>query len=209
MKRVRPLFRFCHFLADGRGGDALRQAGRGRRIEGTRRRRGRKLRSAEIRRAFTASRTGSSSSRPPWGRHLSKSCQSESFWRQPRRWDGSRLKPGSTSGRKPWLSCSNISGKRVPTFTGLRAESTSGPFVPTGYENPSPPRTRLPSIFSPTKPRATRFSTSSTRCGGIVRAPVFAAAQSRSRSSSPTSARSPEAVPLGADRDKKRTRTAW
>src|SRR5271169_599077 len=37
------------------------------------------------------------------------------------------------------------------------AASTSGPSAPTGHENPSAPRTRFPSISSPTKPRGTRF----------------------------------------------------
>jgi DNA polymerase-4 len=34
--------------------------------------------------------------------------------------------------RGPWPSCSNISGKRAPTITGLREASTSGPFVRIG-----------------------------------------------------------------------------
>ena len=59
-----------------------------------------------------------------------------------------------------------------------------------GAENTFPP------ISSPTKPRAMRFERSSTRCGGIARVPVFAAAPSRSRSSSPTSSRSREAAPV-------------
>ena len=93
-------------------------------------------------------------------------------------------------------SCSSISGKRALTITGLRGASTSGLSAPIGYESPSVPRTRLPKIFSPTKPRAMRCERSSARCGNTVRAPVFAAAQSRSRSSSPTSSRSPEAAPV-------------
>ena len=90
----------------------------------------------------------------------------------------------------------HISGKRAPTITGLRAASTSGRCVPIGYENPSAPRTRLPPISSPTKPRAMRFERSSTRYGAIARAPVFAAAQLRSRSNSPTSSRLREAAPV-------------
>ena len=97
---------------------------------------------------------------------------------------------------RPWPSCSSISGKRAPTITGLRAASTSGLSAPIGYASPSAPRTRFPPISSPTKPRAMRFERSSTRCGATARAPVFAAAQSRSRSSSPTSSRSREAAPV-------------
>jgi len=48
-------------------------------------------------------------------------------------------------------SCSTISGRPAPTITGRRAASTSGPSAPTGHENPSAPRTRFPSISSPTK----------------------------------------------------------
>jgi DNA polymerase-4 len=54
-------------------------------------------------------------------------------------------------------SCSTTSGRRALTITGRRAASTSGPSAPTGHENPSAPRTRFPSISSPTKPRGTRF----------------------------------------------------
>jgi DNA polymerase-4 len=43
-----------------------------------------------------------------------------------RRWSNSGSKSGSTSGRRPWPCCSNISGKRVPIITGLRVASTSG-----------------------------------------------------------------------------------
>jgi hypothetical protein len=51
-------------------------------------------------------------------------------------------------------------------------------------------------IFSPTKPRATRFKKSSTKFGRTARARVFAAAQSHSRSSSRISSRSREAAPV-------------
>ena len=101
-----------------------------------------------------------------------------------------------SQGRRPWPSCSSISGKRAPIITGLRAASTSGPSAPIGYANPSAPRTRFPPISSPTKPRAMRFEKSSTRCGSTARAPAFAAAQSHSRSSSPTSSRSRAAAPV-------------
>jgi DNA polymerase-4 len=48
-------------------------------------------------------------------------------------------------------------GKAGSYYTGRRAASTSGPSAPTGHENPSAPRTRFPSISSPTKRRGTRF----------------------------------------------------
>ena len=94
------------------------------------------------------------------------------------------------------LSCSTISGKRALIITGLRAASTSGPSAPTGYANPSAPRTRFPPIFSPTKPRGMRFGKLSTRSGRTARAPAFAAAPSHSRSSSPTFSRSRAAAPV-------------
>ena len=92
--------------------------------------------------------------------------------------------------------CSIISERRAPTITGRRAASTSGPSAPIGYENPSAPRTRFPPISSPTKPRGMRFEKSSTKFGVTARALGFAAAQSHSRSSSPTSSRSREAAPV-------------
>ena len=51
---------------------------------------------------ITASRMGSSSLRPQWGRNSSRPCRSGSFTvsgpRQPRRWRSSGSEPGSTSG---------------------------------------------------------------------------------------------------------------
>jgi hypothetical protein len=125
---------------------------------------------------------------PKWGRNSSRPCQSGSFTasglRQPPKWGNSGSKPGSTSGRRPWLSYSNISGKRAPTTTGLRGPSTSGRSALIEKENRSAPRTHFPRISSPTKRRATRCERSSTRFGGRV--PGSAAAQSRSRSKIPS-----------------------
>ena len=70
------------------------------------------------------------------------------------------------------------------------------PSAPTGYANPSVPRTRFSSIYSTTKLRGTRFKKSSTKSGVTARALGFAAARSHSRSSSPTSSRSREAAPV-------------
>src|SRR6516225_8649320 len=61
--------------------------------------------------------------------------------RRRERWRGSASKPGSMLKASPWSSFSTISGKRAPTITGPRAASTSGPCAPTGYANPSVPRT--------------------------------------------------------------------
>ena len=47
--------------------------------------------------------------------------------------------------------------------------------------NPSAPRLQFPPIFSPAKPCGMRFGKSPARCGGIARAPVFAAVLSPSR----------------------------
>jgi impB/mucB/samB family len=107
---------------------------------------------------------------------------------------GSR--PGSTSAGRPSSFCSNISGKRAPIITGLRAASTSGQCVLIGCENPSAPRTRFQQISSPTKLLVMRFERSLIRCGNTARGPVSAAGQSRSRSSSLTSSRSREAAPV-------------
>jgi hypothetical protein len=125
---------------------------------------------------ITASRTGSLSSLPKWGRHSSRPCRSGSFTgSDPRalpRWGGSGSRPGSISGRRAWTSYSNISGKRAPTITGLRAASMSGLCVPIEYENLSVPRTRFPPISSLTMPRVRRFERLSTRFGGTAKAPV-------------------------------------
>src|SRR5271165_5694092 len=69
---------------------------------------------------ITASRTGSSSSLPRWGRNSSRPCQSGSFTasglRRLPKWSDLGSRPGSTSGRRPWPSCSNISAKRALTY---------------------------------------------------------------------------------------------
>ena len=73
------------------------------------------------------------------------------------RWRSSVSRPGSTLRARPWSSCSTISERRARIITGRRAASTSGPCAPTGYANPSVPRTRFRSISLPTKRRGTRF----------------------------------------------------
>ena len=69
----------------------------------------------------------------------------------------------------PLSFCSNISGKRAPIITGLRAASTSGRCVLIGCENPSAPRTRFQQISSPTKLLVMRFERSLIRCGNTAR----------------------------------------
>ena len=108
---------------------------------------------------------------------------------------GSASRPGSTSKRRPWRPCSSISARRVATTTGRRVASTNGPCAPTGSANRSAPRTPFRPISSPTRPRVTSFGRLSTRFGDIAKGPAFAAAPSRSRSSSRISGRSRAAAP--------------
>jgi hypothetical protein len=67
---------------------------------------------------------------------------------QRERWRSTVSKKGATLRARPWSSFSNISERRAPTITGRCAGSTSGPSAPTGYANPSGPRTRPADLFT-------------------------------------------------------------